>query len=242
MIKTAVILAAGLGSRFNNKTKDRPKGFVDFMGKPMIIHSIENLIQVGIEEIIIGIGYQASWYKNLENKYSQVICIEVDNYHSTGSLFTFFSCRNFATNDFLLLESDIVYEIQALKKIINTKGKNRILVSSLIKFQDQQFIETNDELELVNWSFDRNKLNKIDGEWVGISKISIETYKEICTIFNSNPSKYEKLAYEDIFILNKLNSNFYVKYISNILWYEIDCEEDLIEAERIFDFNRTLMS
>ena len=52
-VKTAVIMAAGMGTRFGNMTEKMPKGFIPFKGKPMIVRSIETLISCGIERIII---------------------------------------------------------------------------------------------------------------------------------------------------------------------------------------------
>ena len=57
MIKTAVIMAAGMGTRFGKYTEQIPKGFVEVCGKPMIERSIETLISCGIERIVIGTGY-----------------------------------------------------------------------------------------------------------------------------------------------------------------------------------------
>jgi 2-aminoethylphosphonate-pyruvate transaminase len=230
MIKTAVILAAGLGSRFKDKTLDKPKAFIEFIGKPMIIRSIENSIQSGIEKIIIGIGHQSQYFEALQSKYPQIKCCKIDRYSTTGSLFTLYNCRHLIKEDFLLLESDIVYEPKALDFILKTKNTNMVLATSLIKFQDHLFIEMNEQRELVNYSFDKKKLNKIDGDWVGINKMSITTFKKVCKMIKENPSRYEKECYEQVCLIKK----FRVGYIPNLLWYEIDCEEDLVAAETIF--------
>ena len=36
-IHTAVIMAAGLGTRFGKMTENMPKGFVPFKGEPMVV-------------------------------------------------------------------------------------------------------------------------------------------------------------------------------------------------------------
>ena len=64
-IKTAVILAAGLGSRLGGMTKSMPKGFLRLGSKPIIEESIEKLLSVGIEQIVMVIGHQAQLYENL---------------------------------------------------------------------------------------------------------------------------------------------------------------------------------
>ena len=55
-IKTAAIMAAGLGTRFGRYTENIPKGFIEAGGKPMVVRSIETLLDCGIDRIIIGTG------------------------------------------------------------------------------------------------------------------------------------------------------------------------------------------
>ena len=51
-IKTAVILAAGMGSRLQDITGGNlPKGFIKVNGKSLIERSIEKLRSLGIEKI-----------------------------------------------------------------------------------------------------------------------------------------------------------------------------------------------
>ena len=50
---TAMILAAGLGTRLQALTHDRPKALVELNGKPLLQHCIENLIANGFHYIVI---------------------------------------------------------------------------------------------------------------------------------------------------------------------------------------------
>ena len=74
-IKTAVIMAAGLGTRFGSRTESIPKGFVPFKGEPMVVRSIQSLIASGIERIIIGTGYRKEAYEALSTVYPQIECV-----------------------------------------------------------------------------------------------------------------------------------------------------------------------
>ena len=75
MIKTAVIMAAGLGSRFGHMTETMPKGFIECGGKAMVVRSIEALIACGIERIIIGTGYKKEAYEQLASSFPQIECV-----------------------------------------------------------------------------------------------------------------------------------------------------------------------
>lgn len=50
MINSAIILAAGMGSRIKSISKNKPKSFIEIEGKSLIERSIENLIDSGIKK------------------------------------------------------------------------------------------------------------------------------------------------------------------------------------------------
>ena len=73
MIKQAVILAGGLGSRLKDKTKTMPKGFLEIGGTAIVEQSIQKLLACGIEKIIIGTGHCSEYYDQLAQKYSGLL-------------------------------------------------------------------------------------------------------------------------------------------------------------------------
>ena len=54
---TAMILAAGLGTRLGTMTQDKPKALVPLNGKPLLQHCIENLIDNGFYYIVINVHH-----------------------------------------------------------------------------------------------------------------------------------------------------------------------------------------
>ena len=54
---TAMILAAGLGTRLGALTQDKPKALVELNGKPLLQHCIENLIDSGFYYIVINVHH-----------------------------------------------------------------------------------------------------------------------------------------------------------------------------------------
>ncbi len=54
---TAIILAAGLGTRLKELTQDKPKAMVPLNGKPLLQHCIENLIANGFHHIVINVHH-----------------------------------------------------------------------------------------------------------------------------------------------------------------------------------------
>eukprot|EP00252_Welwitschia_mirabilis_P024888 TRINITY_DN7580_c0_g1_i1.p1 TRINITY_DN7580_c0_g1~~TRINITY_DN7580_c0_g1_i1.p1 ORF type:complete len:362 (+),score=45.27 TRINITY_DN7580_c0_g1_i1:179-1264(+) len=54
----ALILVGGFGTRLRPLTLSMPKPLVDFANKPMILHQIEALKAIGVNEVILAINYQ----------------------------------------------------------------------------------------------------------------------------------------------------------------------------------------
>ena len=53
----AMILAAGLGTRLQALTHNKPKALVELCGKPLLQHCIENLIHNGFHHIVINVHH-----------------------------------------------------------------------------------------------------------------------------------------------------------------------------------------
>lgn len=58
-IKTAMVLAAGIGSRMRPLTNDRPKALVEVAGKPLIDHVLDRLAEAGVETAIVNVHHFA---------------------------------------------------------------------------------------------------------------------------------------------------------------------------------------
>lgn len=183
-VTTTVIMAAGMGTRFGNKTELMPKGFVEVNGVLMIIRSIDTLIQCGIKRIIIGTGYLKEKYEELEANYPMIECCFSEKFKDTNSMWTLCNCRDMiGYEDFILLESDLVFESKAISELINHDKSDLLLAAEETKFQDQYFVEYDKEGILINCSTDRTKLN-VCGEFVGIHKLSnnfLKLYAHIMT-------------------------------------------------------------
>ncbi|MFT5537456.1 MAG: MurNAc alpha-1-phosphate uridylyltransferase [Parasphingorhabdus sp.] len=58
-VKTAMIMAAGLGKRMRPLTENRPKPLVEVAGKAMIDHCFEKLVDAGIGKAVVNVHYLA---------------------------------------------------------------------------------------------------------------------------------------------------------------------------------------
>jgi len=172
MIKLAVILAAGVSKRLNNAPPGRPKGFVNIGGETLISRSIACLKKHGIERILIGTGYGASLYEQLAEYVPEIITCKCRYYRTTGSFYTLYNMRNLIQEDFLLLESDLIYEERAISQLLRCGSADTILASGRTYSKDEVYIQADADSMLVNMSKDETVLQSVCGELVGISKFS----------------------------------------------------------------------
>lgn len=234
MVKTAVIMAAGLGTRFGSRTELIPKGFIEVNGKSMIERSIDTLIECGIERIIIGTGYKKEAFEELQKRYAQIECCYSESYAITNSMWTLYNCQDIiALDDFLLLESDLIFEKRAILSLLDDLHKDIMLVANETKFQDQYFVEYNEERNLINCSVHRDEL-QVCGELVGIHKISNQFYKKLCFYYEKIKFEKPKLGYEfALLYIAQHVMKMYVLKIDKLMWYEIDDDADLAFVQNV---------
>ena len=230
MIKQAVIVAGGLGSRFGYRTKEMPKGFIEIDGVPMVERSVQKLIAAGIEEIIIGTGHCSEYYDELAKKYHIIKTTRNDNYANTSSMGTLAVCAPLIKGDFILLESDLIYDSVGLKVLQNDERANVILASGKSNSHDEVYLATNEDGILNEVSKDKSIIPNPAGELVGITKISKSCFDKMMAYYESDYSLI-KIDYENVLKHVSLNDEpVYVHKVEYYAWTEIDDESMLDRA------------
>lgn len=230
MIRQAVIVAGGLGSRFGDRTKLMPKGFIEIDGIPMVESSVKKLIEAGIEEIIIGTGHCSEYYDELAKKYHVIKTVRNDNYANTSSMGTLEVCVPYIKGDFILLESDLIYDAVGLKVLQNDKRANVILASGKSNSHDEVYLAADENYILNEVSKNKDIIPEPAGELVGITKISKSCLEKMMTYYKSSPDLI-KLDYESALKYVSVNCEpVYVRKIEYYAWTEIDDESMLDRA------------
>lgn len=222
-MKTAVILAA-------RKERDSSLPY------PLQCYSIsegrqENLFQrtvsllreMDFDTIIVVTGFCADLF--LPFKKEGVQFVNNEKYAYTSSMASLALVAPYVKEDFLLIESDVLFERNLLAQLASTSKKNCLTLVNECGNGDEAFVETDGDF-IVKISKDIHQLNRIDGEMVGVSKISLETYKKMLVKweFNSNL----KLNYEYLFLdCTEKYERQYIK-IPNLVWCEVDNIVDFV--------------
>ena len=225
-IKTAVILAAGKGTRLRSITNNEiPKPFLPINGTPLIERSIEKLTECGIEKIIVVTGHLEEFFAKLTEKYSNVVTVKNREFATTGNMKSFFTARELVgTDDILLVEGDLIYEKLALTTLLKSKKNNAILLSEDKYYGDDYYYELIGN-KIGKMSNNREDFEGEYAELTGINKISNKLYQDMCDY--SEKITDTKIGYE--YCLEELGKTQEVEYekVEGIIWAEIDDEAQL---------------
>ena len=197
----------------------------------MVVRSIETLLACVIERIIIGTGYHRECYEALQEKYPQIECCFSPRFAETNSMYTLWNCRHLINEDFLLLESDLVFEKKAIISLLECPYDSVMLITPVTKFQDQYYVEMDNHHMLTNCSTNPKALN-YNGELVGIHKLSRAFFERMCAEYAKIVAEKPKLGYEyQLLAMSQHIIPMQVLKMDDLQWYEIDDEQDMKYAE-----------
>ncbi|MEI9930792.1 MAG: nucleotidyltransferase family protein [Rhizomicrobium sp.] len=107
----AMVMAAGLGTRMRPLTNDRPKPLVEVMGKALIDHAIDRLVDAGVTLIVVNAHYKSDQLKSHLAKRKDVeirVSEETDELLGTGGGILK-ALPNFGGEPFFVLNSDSIW-------------------------------------------------------------------------------------------------------------------------------------
>ncbi len=231
----ALILAAGIGKRLKSNI---PKILLKIGSKSLLERHIENLLNLGIKNIGIVIGYKSNQLRNFIKKIDRKKNIKIfkNSSYKLGSIVSLVSASNFfyIKGNLILMDGDVLYDKKILKKLFNSKKKNCLIIDK--KFEKGQepvkvCIKNNKIIDFgknVNQDFD------YQGESVGFfkfsNKSSLKLLQQSRKIMKSNKNLMYEEAIQKIIKEKKIRMNF--ENITNLPWIEIDFKKDLILAKK----------
>ncbi|KAA6208858.1 NTP transferase domain-containing protein [Avibacterium paragallinarum] len=102
----AIILAAGLGSRFKEMTKLKHKSLFEINGVPNIERTIKYLQEAEIKDIYIVVGYLKEQFYYLKEKYGCHL-IHNNKYKEYNNVYSFYLASEYFSNSYVI-DADVV--------------------------------------------------------------------------------------------------------------------------------------
>ena len=119
----AIILAAGMGKRLGEYTKNNTKCMVPVNGIPLIDRMLGQLVNLEIERVIIVIGYQGQNVKDHIGVDYHGLKIEYINnpiYDKTNNIYSLALAKEYLQqDDTLLIESDLILDDKLFHLLID---------------------------------------------------------------------------------------------------------------------------
>ena len=113
-IENAIILAAGMSTRFVPLNYEKPKGLLSVKGEPLIERQIVQLREKGIQEIVIVVGYMKEQFEYLVEKYG-VIIVESNDYTTRNNHSSILAAKKYLKNS-IITSSDLYFTENIFQK------------------------------------------------------------------------------------------------------------------------------
>lgn len=242
----AIILAAGMGRRLGDYTKDNTKCMVPVNGVRLIDRLLGQLAKQQLNRVIIVVGYKGKELREyIGNRYDGVVNIEfAENpvYDKTNNIYSLAIVKDkLQEDDTLLIESDLIFSDNIIPMIVNAPYPNLALVAKYETWMDGTMVRLDEEQNIVNFiSKDAFDYNDVDSYYktVNIYKLSKQFSQQKYVPFLDAYTKAvgNNEYYENVLRIISLLNNHDMKAlpIGQEKWYEIDDKQDLDIAEALF--------
>ena len=238
-ITTALLLAAGTGSRLKPFTDCMPKCLtkvneIEILGR-LIICLREN----GFKRLVVVVGYFDHEIRNFLKYNSGDITVEYvlnADFATTNNIYSLWSARHTIKEPFLLIESDLVFDAPLLEKMLIP---DTIAVSEILPWMNGTTITTDRFVTDRVLSINIDKNSKSEGrtyKTVNIYGISLESWRKISERLDSwilagKVNDYYECVLSEMVAEGSLN--FQCVHFDMARWYEIDTAEDLHNCEML---------
>lgn len=220
-VDNAVIMAAGLGTRFVPMTFDKPKGLQEVFGEVMIERQIKQLHEVGITDISIVVGYLKEKFEYLSDKYN-VQLIHNPDYSLKNNISSVYYAQGQMKNTYLL-PSDIYmpkniyrkYEYESFYASEYFEEKTSEWAVNVNK--DNLILEANASGGTQTWA--------MFGPAFFTEKFSNHFVEKINEVYNDNSTK--QWFWEDVYIRNISSLDLYIRKYETGTILEFETVEDL---------------
>lgn len=221
----AIILAAGLGSRLGDITKNIPKPMIKLDGKPILEHNINLCKKYGITDIYINLYHLPNIimdYFGNGNKFGVKIYYNVEEklFGTSGSVKNIFEKFNFNNEPFYVIYGDNYSNFNLNDLKTNSLGK--------IAFHYREDVENSGVAEFNNTNriikfIEKPKPNETNSKWVNAGIYYFQS-----KIINYIPNGYSDFAKNIIPNLVSLNS-------INIYGVKSDCFVKSIDTPSLYE-------
>lgn len=238
-ITTALLLAAGTGSRLFPLTQDSPKCLTMVHDKSFLERLVINLKQQGFKRLVVITGHKEHCIREFLATISGNLKIEFvysSRYKTTNNIYSLWMARDIINEPFILVEGDLIFEVSLLDDMIYP---DRMAVAKILPWMNGTTvtIDHNHKIKSFHKNTYADDLKETKYKTVNIYSFSLASWRAIVEKLNQHIEANEVNSYYEI-VFGKMVSDNHLSLkavdFDNNYWYEVDTLEDLAEAKKLF--------
>ena len=237
-VSTAVLLAAGTGSRLKPLTNDAPKCLSEVSGITILQRLTQALCQHGFKRLVIVVGYldhRVREFLDERNDELEIDFVVNPRYATTNNLYSLWLARLTVDEPCLLLESDVVFDSSLLREMLQP---DRMAVSRMRPWMNGTTVTVDTAQHVTAFQFANAKASgEVMHKTVNMYSFSQDTWRKFCQRLSSHVRAGRVNEYYETVIAEMLRDgslSMDAVPFDDGCWYEIDTIEDLQKAELMF--------
>lgn len=199
-VDNAIIMAAGYSARCMPLSNVMPKGLFQIKGEILIEREIRQLIEAGIEQIIVVTGFLAEKFEYLKRRYG-VILLENKDFDKYNNMASLYVAQKYMKNSYILC-SDNYYEENVFHKYVYTPYYSCVYSDS---YCDEFCVLKTDENDYIS---DIHRGGERAWYTIGDCYFDEKFSKKFCSFMNAE--------WDNCQVRNMLMDDFHIRHIKDL--------------------------
>ena len=240
-IRTALLLAAGTGTRLRPLTDDSPKCLTEVNEITILERLIRSLRAWEFERLVVVVGHLDGRVRDFLDSSAGGLTIQYvrsTKYRTTNNIYSLWAARRAIQEPFLLLECDLVFDDVLLGKMLEP---DRIAISRILPWMNGTTVSLDHAHRVTRFHMGKDEPpEKLTHKTVNMYSFSRPSWQRVTRRLDRHISAgLVNGYYETVFaeMVEDGDLSFEAVFFDNRRWYEIDTLEDLRGAERLFPRN-----
>ncbi len=224
-MKTAVILSAR-----HERDSQIPYPLLQFAQDECLLkRSLEILRSCGYTNIVVIVGYKRELFEPYQSE--DVHIVFNPDYEFCASMGSLVMAAPYINEDFLIIEGDTFYEKKIVETLTNTSEPNCLIVTEETGSGDECYVETQHGF-LKQITKDKHAVPCIEGELVGVAKISLSVFRRMISLYRESSNSY--MNYEYVLMRSTTIVERPCIRFQNLIWGDVDTQEDLKRLQQTY--------
>jgi choline kinase len=235
-VSTALLLAAGTGTRLAPLTDELPKCLVPVNEISILKRLVDSLQEHHFKRLVIVVGHQADCIRKFLGTFAggmEIVYVTSPLYKTTNNIYSLWLTRKLIDEPFLLIESDLVFDSEMLRDMLIP---DRIAVAKLNPWMDGTTVTINNHQKIGAFYGGDHQRDEKHYKTVNIYSLSRKTWHLVRERLERQISANMVGGYYETVFADMVNEgclSFSPVFFDPKRWYEIDNLTDLRAAEKM---------